>query len=145
MSSITNPITCMGSSTDFNAQMVVILTDLDDLEWRIVGYLSPRRRNMSNSFDGHVENTQPAIASAMNKVRSLCSLKLASLMERGYVQTAKLHTANARRRRNVYYLTDDGYRLFEGRLKQSDSRASDRKPTWSWNVDSNTWVVPPDE
>ena len=118
--------------------------DPDVLEWRILGYLAYRRRNASNSYEGHEEHIQPEIARAVGKARSLCSRKLASLIDMGYVESFMLHTPGNRRRRNVYYLTDDGYRLVDGRLKQPVSRVSDRRPTWTWDNDSNTWIAPQD-
>ena len=41
--------------------------DPDVLEWRIIGYLAYRRRNASNSYEGHHEHIQPEIARAVGK------------------------------------------------------------------------------
>lgn len=85
--------------------------DLDETHMKIVRHLSLRRRN-SNAFEGHPEHTQPQVALAVDRARSLCSRKLSELMDAGYVFCEQLHVGNSRRR-NVYYLTHEGFRLIE--------------------------------
>lgn len=85
--------------------------DHDQTSWDIIEHLYARTRR-SNNYEGHAEHTQPMIAEAVGRARSLVSRKLLDLISIGLVESINLHTSNSRRRRLVYYLTDEGRRVF---------------------------------